>query len=83
MKSISELIIKKKGDTKIKSAHNEQIVEVMKLMGEDKSDSKRYRYWCGRVKHLSNEQIYRMRKEAQDYGDSPPKFFNYLLKASK
>ncbi len=59
------------------SAFNEQIGEVIKLMGDSNA---KWAYWCGRLKKFTPSQIYQMRKQAETEGKNPPAFFNHLLK---
>jgi len=84
MKQISQIRTEdKRGGINVNSAHNEQINNVMMLMGENPHNSTRYAYWCGRTKHIKTGIIYQMVKDALERGNPPAKLFNYLLKISK
>ncbi len=83
MKPISE-VLKLAPTSKIRSPLEEQIVSLMELMGEQvENNSARYKFWLGRTRHLSVEQIYLMIKEAKRAKETPHILFQYLLKKSK
>lgn len=61
------------------SARAEQVAELMVFMGEDLRDSVRFKYWLGRTKRLSVDEIYHLRRKAHE-GKNPQALFNHLLK---
>lgn len=60
------------------SPRAEQIEKLVKFMGETNA---RFKYWTGRTRKLSPEEIYLMMKKAGE-GKNPQALFNYLLKQS-
>jgi hypothetical protein len=81
MKKLSELIQKQMFEVSVRSPLNEQINAVMSLMGEDIHHSKRYAYWCGRLRRFKDrpEAIYEILKQAKT-GRNPAALFQHLIK---
>lgn len=72
--------LKNRKVSKIRSEREEQILAILDLMSED---TKRFRYWLGRTKHLSPNQIYLMLKQAKQGKETPHILFQWLLKKSR
>lgn len=73
-------ITKKKGQPN--SRHGVIMEDVMRFMGEDPSDGRRFRYWCGRTSGISYQDIYRFMAEAKE-GRVPRALFQHKLKQEK
>jgi hypothetical protein len=59
--------------------YNQAIEDLMHFMGEDTKDSKRFSYWCGRLRKYKAQKIYWMMSKSKS-GANPPALFNYHLK---
>ena len=67
---------------KIVNEHQSVMKDFMLFMGEDNKDSKRFKYWSGRLSGRSSSQIYDAMKVCRDK-KNPPAYFNWLLKNKK
>lgn len=67
---------KKTIERKPNSDRAEVVEQLCKFMD---NDTKRFKYWLGRTKHLSPAEIYGKMKEAKG-GKNPQALFNFILK---
>lgn len=66
---------KKRGG--INSRFNDEVYKVMVFMGEDPTNTKRFKYWCGRLARIDVSTIRTWRKND---GRKPRALFNWKLK---